>query len=512
MGDRQPRNGWHAVATQDDAVNQSDENDHPLEDGEEEGAGGVEVAGKVMMGRDGEANGKSGSKAYLDARRLWWKRVVMPGVFILLWFTTSLTLSLYNKWLFGQGQKNFKFPLFSSSIHMVLQYGLSFGAVSWVWPRMRPKKFPPVRDYLLRVLPCGVATGLDIGLSNSSLETISLSFYTMVKSGGPIFVLLFAFWFGLEKPTWKLTGIILIICLGVLLMVIHETHFNLSGYLQVQVATVLAGFRWSITQILLERESIGMSNPFATSMFLAPVMGVCLLIASVIVEKTPWALASSGYFDNATDTVKTLALIGVGGLVAFVMVISEFKLIATTSVVTFSIAGIVKEIITISASAIVFKDTFTVTNIIGLMISLVGIGLYNYVRITGLRESHHHHTSKRRDKLNHDDHPHHLPQSPSSSSMASTTLHPPGDHHRGLLQVAEEFFDVDIEEEEEEDDRAIFAARSGGVFGYNPVTTFISYGGLGSEETELDSFYPVGDIEEEDMVPESGLSKRESMI
>jgi solute carrier family 35 protein C2 len=49
------------------------------------------------------------------------------------------------------------------------------------------------------VLPNGVVTGMDIGLSNTSLVFITMSFYTMCKSTTPIFLLLFAFAWRLEK-------------------------------------------------------------------------------------------------------------------------------------------------------------------------------------------------------------------------------------------------------------------------------------------------------------------------
>ncbi len=49
------------------------------------------------------------------------------------------------------------------------------------------------------VVPNGVSTGLDIGLSNSSLMLITLSFYTMCKSSTPVFLLLFAFLWGIER-------------------------------------------------------------------------------------------------------------------------------------------------------------------------------------------------------------------------------------------------------------------------------------------------------------------------
>jgi len=49
------------------------------------------------------------------------------------------------------------------------------------------------------VVPNGVSTGLDIGLSNFSLSLITLSFYTMCKSTTPIFLLCFCFLWGIEK-------------------------------------------------------------------------------------------------------------------------------------------------------------------------------------------------------------------------------------------------------------------------------------------------------------------------
>ena len=55
------------------------------------------------------------------------------------------------------------------------------------------------REYFTKVVPNGVCTGLDIGLSNFSLSLISLSFYTMCKSTTPLFLLAFAFAWGLEK-------------------------------------------------------------------------------------------------------------------------------------------------------------------------------------------------------------------------------------------------------------------------------------------------------------------------
>ncbi|KAJ3072126.1 hypothetical protein HDU98_004182, partial [Podochytrium sp. JEL0797] len=214
---------------------------------------------------------------------------------------------------------------------------------------------------------------------------ISLSFYTMVKSGAPVFVLLFAFLFKLEKPTYKLTGIILLICSGVLLMVGTETQFHWQGYLEVQTATILSGFRWSITQILLGRASLGMTNPLATSLFLSPVMAGSLLAASLALED--WSGIATTPVLVQGGVLRLVGLLCFGGLLAFLMVMAEFQLISVTNVVTFSVAGVFKEVLTIAVSLMVFRDgEFTALKGLGLVISLVGIGIYNYVRIVAIRE------------------------------------------------------------------------------------------------------------------------------
>jgi hypothetical protein len=107
------------------------------------------------------------------------RRILTIISFILLWYTFSLLLSLYNKWMFAPSHLNFPFPLFVSSLHMIVQFILS-GVVLWLFPQFRPKRgdWMTTRDYGVKIGPCGAATGLDIGLSNASLKYITLAFYS----------------------------------------------------------------------------------------------------------------------------------------------------------------------------------------------------------------------------------------------------------------------------------------------------------------------------------------------
>lgn len=146
----------------------------------------------------------------------------------------------------------------------------------------------------------------------------------MCKSSSLAFVLLFAFMFKLETPSWRLAGIILIITSGVVLMVSTETQFNFAGMVEVLTASALGGLRWSLTQILLDKESMGMSNPIATLFWLAPIMGITLATTSMLVDGWGNVFAQEEFFGSFALTLKTSLTIFFPGVIAFLMNITEF--------------------------------------------------------------------------------------------------------------------------------------------------------------------------------------------
>ncbi|RDA93107.1 hypothetical protein CP533_4108 [Ophiocordyceps camponoti-saundersi (nom. inval.)] len=330
------------------------------------------------------------------------RRLVVNGIFILLWYTFSLSISLYNKWMFDRDRLNFAFPLFSTSMHMLVQFLLA-GLVLYFVPSLRPQQMhnsdggrsrhetEPTNSvmskmfYLTRIGPCGAATGLDIGLGNASLKFISLTFYTMCKSSSLAFVLLFAFLFRLETPTWRLVAIIAIMTMGVILMVFGEVQFKLGGFVLVISAAFFSGFRWGLTQILLLRNP-ATSNPFSSIFFLSPVMFVTLLFLAIPVEGFGPLWEGLKTLSAEWGVVMTPLFLLFPGCIAFLMTASEFALLQRTSVVTLSIAGIFKEVVTISAASVVFQDRLTAINIVGLLTTMAAIVAYNYLKITKMRQ------------------------------------------------------------------------------------------------------------------------------
>lgn len=312
-----------------------------------------------------------------EKKRLWLRDAFINTFFIASWFAFALILSLYNKWMFAPEHFGFPLPLFVTMLHMFVQAGLA-SVLRFGWPhRFRPEHDPSREDYAKKVVPTAISTSLDIGLSNLSLKTITLSFYTMCKSSSLVFVLAFAFLFHLETFSIRLVGVILIISAGVLLMVATQTHFVLGGFILVLSASALGGLRWSLTQLLMRNKRSGMNHPVATIFWLTPVMGLTIAIVSVFIES--WSqLWGSRFFDGTGATLRTIGLLILPGIIAFNMVLSEYYIIQRVGAVPMSIAGIAKEVATISVSALLFGDELTPLNITGVAVTACGIALFTH--------------------------------------------------------------------------------------------------------------------------------------
>jgi len=207
----------------------------------------------------------------------------------------------------------------------------------------------------------------------------------MCKSSSLAFVLIFAFLFRLEVPTWRLVAIIATMTVGVVMMVAGEVKFELGGFVLVISAAFFSGFRWGLTQILLLRNP-ATSNPFSSIFFLAPVMFVTLASIAIPVEGFSDLISGLKTLSDEHGAVLTPILILFPGTIAFLMTASEFALLQRTSIVTLSIAGIFKEVVTISTATLVFHDTLTPINFGGLIVTMAAICTYNYIKITKMRE------------------------------------------------------------------------------------------------------------------------------
>ncbi|KAI2204893.1 hypothetical protein LOZ16_005474 [Ophidiomyces ophidiicola] len=331
------------------------------------------------------------------------RKLAVNVVFILLWYFFSVSISLYNNWMFDPSHLNFSYPLFTTSVHMIVQFTLA-STLLYSFPQLRPRNpaapqavpsmaggvanASPILTkafYFTRLVPCGTATSLDIGLGNMSLKFISLTFLTMCKSSTLGFVLLFALILGLETASIRLIMIICAMTIGVVMMVADEATFNAIGFSLIIASSFFSGFRWALTQFMLLRHP-ATSNPFSTLFFLTPIMFVSLITLAFLIEGPFHIWNGLGALVEHFGLLPALGVLLFPGTLAFCMIASEFALLRRSSVVTLSICGIFKEVITIAAAGILYDDRLTLINVAGLVVTTCCIGTYNYMKITSMRK------------------------------------------------------------------------------------------------------------------------------
>lgn len=293
---------------------------------------------------------------------------------VFLYYCFSIGITFYQKWFI----KDFHFPLTVVICHLVVKFMLS-GLIRTLYQVYTGKQRVVLEwpTYFKQLAPTGIASALDIGLSNWSFEYITVSLYTMTKSTCIIFILGFSLLFGLEKKRYSLIIVVALISIGLFMFTYQSTQFNLEGFLLVLSASFLAGLRWTMAQMIVQRKDLGLSNPVDMIYHVQPWMVIGLLPLAAVFEGIPIATTEKVFrYKDASVMLTTAGYILVGSILAFFMELSEYLLLLYTSSLTLSIAGVIKEVFTLYLAVRYTGDHMTLLNFIGLIVCLIGISIH----------------------------------------------------------------------------------------------------------------------------------------
>lgn len=118
-------------------------------------------------------------------------------------------------------------------------------------------------------------------------------------------------------------------------------------------------------------------------------MGVVLFVTGLIIERPFPAVLKSRLFTlpedstqrSALSVLKGIVLLLIPGIEVFFMTICEFGILQVAHVLTLSIAGIVKELLTIFVSMLLLGERLSgIRNWSGMIIILLDVAYYNYFR------------------------------------------------------------------------------------------------------------------------------------
>ena len=288
--------------------------------------------------------------------------------------------------------RDFRFPL---TVNMCTNTGTLLIALL-LRPCFAPQPWP--RERRLSAI-IGVITALDVGASNAGLALLPISFHTVVRGSIPGFVLLFALVAGLEELQWVTVGSVVCVCVGIALATMGEASmpaFSMPGFLLVSAACVFSALRWVLIQKLVQVQppqaaAAGGAAAPAAPAHVTPLTTILAISPSAIGTTLPLLLAFEG--DRLVEMLGALdrevaqelaMFLATVSVLVFLLMYSEYMLVQLTSSLTLSVAGILKELVCISGAVVLFKDRFTLLNVLGFCMCTLGITLYNVHKVRRL--------------------------------------------------------------------------------------------------------------------------------
>jgi solute carrier family 35 protein E3 len=287
---------------------------------------------------------------------------------ILLWWVTNIFTVLANKWIFQILQ--FTYPLTLTGVHMFV---CSVGAFLTLRVfKVVPFTVIPFENCLTNVFPLALIFFVNIILGNISLRYIPVSFMQTVKSAVPAFtVILQVFFLKMTFPQGIYLALIPVVG-GVAMATVTEVNFELIGFTCALVACGTTALQSVLSSLLLtghlRLDSVNLLY------YMAPLAFVVDLPAVFYFEYED--ILNHSFHNISFSTVCVLLFFS--GFVAFLLNLSVFFAIQSTSALTFTVFGNLKVVIVIILSVLIFQNEITLLNGLGCLVAFVGICAYSY--------------------------------------------------------------------------------------------------------------------------------------
>ncbi|KRX90419.1 Solute carrier family 35 member C2 [Trichinella pseudospiralis] len=323
-------------------------------------------------------------------------KALLAGI---LYYPTSLALTFYQQWVIKQA---FQFPLFIVLWHYFLKF-----FVAWFYRAIYACIYRKKRvllqwsKYATAAGIAGVSASLDIGLSNWSFEYTSISLYGLVLFSLILLIVHFSviqwanrrrsFSFFLQPLRYRWRNVYVCMdvshAVGVFFVNYKSTQFSWTGFFLIQGASMCGGLRWAASQKLLQKEILGLSNPFDMIYHVQPWMVVGILPLFFAFEARDLALISTtAYGSKPSSVLRLSALVLIGGLLATLMEMFEYLLLLYTSSLTLSVCSVGKELVTLLLAYRYRNDRMSLMNAFGLAMCIFGTALHVTVRTKRFRD------------------------------------------------------------------------------------------------------------------------------
>eukprot|EP00798_Chlamydomonas_sp_ICE-L_P028170 gene28170-31270_t len=315
----------------------------------------------------------SGSKSSISraakAKEATASRVFAGALSTGLWMMFSSSIIILNRNLYKMG---FPYPFFVTAWGMVFS---ALGALVLVGAGMMPLRRPPSMKFCIyNLLPIIFSSAASLFFGNVAYLYLSVTFIQILKSFTPALTLLLCVFFGLEKFKWPILLSISLISLGTAGAVMIESGtpgFSALGVAAFMASSLTEAWRVVGTEVLLGKRY----NTAEALVYVGGPTAVLLFTGSALWEGQ--GLADGGLalaLSNPTPFIAAFVM-------SFLVNLSCFFAIQTTSSLTFKVAGCVKNLAVVWYGVAAHGEIVTFMQMMGYMVSVVGFAMYSKIKL-----------------------------------------------------------------------------------------------------------------------------------
>ena len=231
-----------------------------------------------------------------------------------------------------------------------------------------------------RVLPVGILSAFDFGLTNVALKFLPVSIFQIVKCLTPAFVLVLGFIFGTSKPSWILGLSIVLIVGGSCVSVGSRANgvgseLPLQGLVILLFAILAAALRTVVSQLVVKNTNED-QPPVSTA---AATFHCAFQMFLVVTPTAIWAEYDDIVaFGSCGDFSSEAWWIFLTMFLAYVVSVMGFWLTWVTSGLTTALCALLQRLITVLLAIYLLSETVRTSTWIGFSLSLSGILVYNF--------------------------------------------------------------------------------------------------------------------------------------
>lgn len=305
-------------------------------------------------------------------------------IWISIWFVLNIILTLMNKGMMHFC--HFTFPVALSFIHQSMSTFLSFfmqatGAIKFVEEEEQPPGIPNFeKKIMIRILSLSLLFTANIVFGNISLYFCSVSFVQIVRAIIPMVTMILSLIVLKSKYTLQHYLSCAVVCVGVCFSCLGESSHTTLGLFITIIGCVL-----SSSKSIFVKQSLGGVYKISSSNLLlrmSPVSAIEMFALSSIMGEPKKMVVSEKYTSNLIAILLILST----GVIAYFLNLTNFLATKYTSPLTVTIAGCVKQVVTIILSVLIFDKSITLLNALGIVITMAGSLWYSLLKFIQKKE------------------------------------------------------------------------------------------------------------------------------